>query len=80
MPQTLLWWCTQSYLQWGHLQLPLVTAFLYSGIRLDASGYLLIPISFVLRYGTLHKMSLKTCTLINRPAHLDAFILILQAC
>ena len=62
MPQTLLWWCTQSYLQWGHLQFPLVTAFLSSSMSIDASGYLLVPISLVFRYDTVHKMTLNMHT------------------
>ena len=67
MSQTSLWWCTQSYLQWIPLQLPLVTAFLSSGIKLDASGYLLVPISLVFRYGTHHKMALNMHT--NSSTH-----------
>ena len=62
MPQTLFYWCTHCYIQWGHLQLPLVTAFLSASTRLDASGYLLTPISLVFRYCTLHKMSLNMHT------------------
>ena len=35
MPQNFLYWCTEYYIQWGHLQLPLVTALLSSNIGLD---------------------------------------------
>ena len=42
---------------------PFTASFSYSfPFRLDASGYLLVPISFVFRYGTLHKMNLNMHT------------------